>query len=102
MVEDEERVKNELDHGSPGSGITPMNTILISHQGYVGIGPEDTRVGDIVYVLFGGSVPFLLREIPEAQERRGSHTFVGHTYLHGIMDGEALDKDIPDEQVTIV
>lgn len=101
-IEDEDGVNKKLADGAHGSGINPTKTFFVSHQGYIGIGPEDTQVGDIVYVLFGGSVPFLLRDSPDAPERRGSHTFVGHTYVHGIMDGEVLEKDIPDEQVTIV
>lgn len=101
-VDDEETMKNYLDLGGVGRGITLLTTFFITHQGYIGVGPEDTRVGDAVYVLFGGSVPFLLRETPESQDRRGTHTYVGHTYVHGIMDGEVLEQDIPDEQVILV
>lgn len=101
-VEDEEGVNKKLADGAYGSGVNPTKTFFVSHQGYIGIGPEDTRVGDIVYVLFGGSVPFLLRGLPDLEETRGSRTFVGHAYVHGVMDGEALEMDIPDEQVIIV
>ncbi|KAH8777525.1 hypothetical protein F5883DRAFT_696048 [Diaporthe sp. PMI_573] len=102
--DDGEILKNGLaQHGyAPGSGIYPTTTFFITHRGYIGVGPEDTQVGDVLYVLFGGHVPFLLREIPETPERRGSHTFVGHTYVHGIMDGEALKADIQDQEVIIV
>lgn len=98
----EERVKNSLDRMGVDSGITPLTTFFITHQGYIGVGPKDTQIGDLVYVLFRGHVPFLLREIPESQDRRGTHTYVGHTYVHGIMDGEVLEQDIPDEQVILV
>lgn len=101
-VEDEARAKDQLAHGAYGRGTNPATTFFISHQGYIGIGPQDSQVGDVVYVLFGGHVPFLLRELPEVQQGRGSHTFVGYSYVHGIMDGEVLEKDIPDEQVVIV
>lgn len=101
-AEDEERVEAELATGAYGSGITPTTTFFISHHGYIGVGPEDTRVGDAVYVLFGGHVPFILRDIPEAHDTGGSHNFVGHAYVHGIMDGEALHTNIPDETVMIV
>lgn len=101
-VGDAERVKSKLDRGTHGSGMSPMTIFFISHQGHIGIGLEDTQVGDAVYVLFGGNVPFVLRETVEDQEMRGIFTFVGHAYVHGIMDGEVLEKDIPDEQVIIV
>lgn len=101
-AEDEEGVNKKLADGAHGSGVNPTKTFFVSQQGYIGVGPEDTRVGDVVYVLFGGSVPFLLRDLPEVEGIRGSHTFVGHAYVHGIMDGEALEMDIPDEEVTIL
>lgn len=100
-IGDEERIKNKLENGAFGIGISPMTTFFISTQGYIGMGPEDTQVGDEVYVLFGGCVPFILRERLQARETSGSHTFVGHAYVHGIMDGEILEKDIPDEQVIL-
>lgn len=101
---DGEVVKKGLaQHGyALGTGINPRKTLFISHRGYIGLGSEDTQVGDVLYVLFGGNVPFLLREVPESIGKRGTHTFVGYTYVHGIMDGEVLEADIPDELVTIV
>lgn len=103
-AEDGETISKGLpQHGyALSSGINPTKTLFISHRGYIGLGPEDMQVGDVLYVLFGGNVPFLLREIPDVSGRRGSHTFVGYTYVHGIMDGEVLKADIRDEHVTIV
>lgn len=103
-AEDGEIVKEGLSqHGyALGSGINPTKTLFISDRGYIGLGPEDMQVGDVLYVVFGGNVPLLLREIPKLIGRRGSHMFVGYTYVHGIMDGEGLMADIQDELVTIV
>lgn len=104
-AEDEEIVtKGFSEQGyAAWSGLLPMRTLFITQRGYIGIGPDSTQVGDAVYVLFGGHVPFLLRDMPEALESRGSHTYVGHAYVHGIMDGEVLRMDdIQDEDVIIV
>lgn len=79
-----------------------MNTFFVTHQGYIGIGPEDSRAGDALCVLFGGHVPYLMREISEMRDRKGTHTFVGHACVHGVMDGQAPENNNPDEQVVMV
>jgi hypothetical protein len=56
-------------------------------SGYIGVGPYNTRVGDICAVLFGAEIPFLLRK--ESSEQR----LVGDCYVHGIMQGELLNKE---------
>lgn len=49
------------------------------------MGPDTTRTGDLVVVFFGGRVPFILRQ------HDSSYILVGECYIHGIMDGEAID-----------
>lgn len=54
-------------------------------NGFFGVAPDATRVGDLVVVFFGGRVPFILR-------RCGSHyVLLGECYVRGIMDGEVVD-----------
>lgn len=56
-----------------------------TERGYIGLGPLDTEVGDLVCVLEGHKAPVLLR-------RRGSHyVFVGDCDVVGIMNGEVLE-----------
>jgi len=35
---------------------------FVTDSGHMGLGPEDTKVGDVVFVLVGSPVPFLLRD----------------------------------------
>ncbi|KAH7381934.1 heterokaryon incompatibility protein-domain-containing protein [Cadophora sp. MPI-SDFR-AT-0126] len=54
-------------------------------NGLLGLASDKTRVGDLVVVFFGGRVPFILRQ-------QGSfYALLGECYVHGIMDGEAID-----------
>ncbi|KAF4314297.1 Heterokaryon incompatibility [Botryosphaeria dothidea] len=57
---------------------------FVTRRGFMGIGPPCMREGDVVGVLCGGIVPFLLR-------RRGGAfcKLVGEAYIYGIMKGEA-------------
>jgi len=71
----------------------------ITENGYIGLGEVGMEVGDLVYVLFGGKMPFVLR----AQAgRAGCYSYIGHTYLHGFMDGEALKRGQETTWVTLV
>jgi hypothetical protein len=54
-------------------------------NGLLGVGPEATRPTDLLVVLFGGRVPFILRNY-------GSYyKLIGECYVNGLMDGEAID-----------
>jgi hypothetical protein len=59
--------------------------MILTSEGHLGLAPIETQENDIVCVLLGGDMPFILRP-------NGDHyTFVGETYVYGIMDGEVLD-----------
>lgn len=58
---------------------------LKTSEGWRGIGPKDVEAGDILIVLFGSRVPFVLR-------RDGSsYRLISDCYVYGLMDGEAMD-----------
>lgn len=58
--------------------------LLVTNDGYIGLGPIMARQGDHVCILYGCSVPLILREV------QGGLSLVGEAYVHGLMDGEAL------------
>ncbi|KAJ9643033.1 hypothetical protein H2201_004835 [Coniosporium apollinis] len=60
----------------------------MSQKGYVGLCPKSARKGDVIAVLPGGMVPFILRPLNDSQPTY--YTLVGESYVHGIMDGEAI------------
>jgi hypothetical protein len=55
--------------------------------------PKSTHEGDVICILFGGEVPYVLRPI-----RDGSYSVIGECYVDNIMHGESLSHDaIPRE-----
>ena len=63
--------------------------------------PRTAKLGDIIVVLYGVSMPFVVRE-PKPAHLEGNYctniyTLVGSAYVHGIMHGELIQDDI-DEQ----
>lgn len=62
-------------------------TLFSTDRGTMGAGPPKLEEGDIICILYGGPVPYVLR--PTAVP--GEYKFVGDCYLHGQMRGEALE-----------
>lgn len=58
---------------------------FITEKGSVGIGPADMKIGDLVVVLRGAELPFILRRLV-------NYHHVGSAYVHGIMYGEAVKE----------
>ena len=57
---------------------------FVTGGGRVGIGPRCMQPEDIVVVLRGGNWPFILRK------KGDDYWLLGAAYVHGIMDGEAV------------
>jgi hypothetical protein len=98
-VQQEDHMVSHYDFMRRNNGALPC----ISHclftsrtpygQAFVGLCPYTARPGDIITVLTGGNVPYLLRRIPRnhsgrAQEDR--YGLVGECYARGYMDGRAI------------
>ncbi|KAK5662100.1 hypothetical protein OQA88_8005 [Cercophora sp. LCS_1] len=89
------------------SGITTNigRQLFSTDQGKFGIGPSDLRPGDLICVFRGCEVPFIVRTTNNTTEtgkwlwkKQVLHcTLVGEAYIHGIMDGEALDSGTKTE-----
>ena len=69
-----------------------LNRRLINTNcGRLGLAPYRAKKGDFVCILFGCSVPILLRRHEDADTREEYFQLIGECYIHGIMEGEALE-----------
>lgn len=57
-------------------------------NGRLGFVPKEAREGDVICVLYGGEVPYVLRPW-----KSGYFLVVGECYVDGIMHGEGLSED---------
>jgi hypothetical protein len=77
--------------------------IITDQERLLGLGPEGVQDEDLVCIIFGCSVPVILRKIV-SNEMTGEHHYelVGDCYVHGMMDGEAFtmqhSRNIPQTQ----
>ena len=58
---------------------------FMTTKGYFGLGPSYMALQDRLCILLGGQTPYLLRR------RSSFQTFIGECYLHGMMNGEAME-----------
>ena len=68
---------------------------FVTDGNFMGLGPPQAEVGDIVAVFFGSDVPFVLR--PQEDKFR----LIGEAHVQGIMDGEVMEwwkNEDPEEQ----
>jgi hypothetical protein len=74
--------------------------LIKTKRGYLGLAPEAAEKGDLVCILYGCSVPVVIREV-----EGGDHELVGECYIHGMMDGAALgvqvSQKIPKKMFTL-
>ncbi|KAI0128832.1 heterokaryon incompatibility protein-domain-containing protein [Xylariales sp. AK1849] len=84
-------VSSSAPHPSPAQLSHPTRSygnagrqLFGTRTGYMGRGLYSVRAGDIVVLLLGARVPFVLRE----SKTLGEYYLVGECYLHGVMDGE--------------
>ena len=64
---------------------TTRKRLFKTDTGFMGLAHGSCQIGDQIYVLMGGDMPFVLRSIG------GSFFgFGGESYVHGLMHGEML------------
>jgi hypothetical protein len=74
--------------------------ILTTEKGYLGTGAEDTRPGDLIVLVEGADVPYILRP---GVGKDGTFTLVSEAYIHGIMaSGDALADTSTFEPASVI
>jgi hypothetical protein len=89
-------------------------TFFVTESGYFGIGPQTVKPEDEIHVLFGSNVPFVLRSYScealnspsissQIQHNGISRCYlVGDCYIHGFMNGEALEDEARKVQTVLL
>ena len=70
--------------------------LFFTANGFVGVGPAAMESGDFICILAGGPLPYVLRPVPDAA-CLNTFELVGSCYVHGVMDGQAVDGLGEDE-----
>ncbi|KAI4182549.1 MAG: hypothetical protein L6R41_005914 [Letrouitia leprolyta] len=72
----------------------------VSNQGLIALVPAEARVHDIIALVQGSELPFILRPSED------DFLFIGQAHVHGIMDGELWshveDGSMPLREISII
>ncbi|KAF2159517.1 hypothetical protein M409DRAFT_29991 [Zasmidium cellare ATCC 36951] len=72
-------------------GPTRGRVLFSTTTGYIGLAPHGTVEGDLIYVVLGANVPFVLRPLTGHD-----FTLIGEAYVQGIMRGEFMEMQHTD------
>lgn len=78
---------------SAAAGLIRGRKLFVTEQGYLGLGYPHVEVGDFVCILLGGNFPYVLRK----EHGKNDFRFIGDCYVHGVMEGEALERSTKDD-----
>ncbi|PSN58660.1 hypothetical protein BS50DRAFT_510017 [Corynespora cassiicola Philippines] len=76
--------------------ISPRRPPFVTEKGHLGLSSQYIKPGDLVAVVGGAQVPFILRK-----RNSEKYEIIGEAYVDGIMNGEAV-KDCKWEYVELV
>ncbi|KAF5023773.1 hypothetical protein F66182_4166 [Fusarium sp. NRRL 66182] len=74
-------------------------TMHVTERGLLGVGPPHLDVGDEVWILDGGRVPFILR--PVANGPMDHLGCIGASYVDGIMNGESVERSSTSDRIVL-
>jgi hypothetical protein len=76
--------------------------LFVTKERMIGLGPAGMKEGDGVWVFPGAGALFILRKCKD-DEGDMRYSFIGDAYVHGAMDGEAVDgKEVEMSDVILV
>ncbi|KAL9043311.1 MAG: hypothetical protein Q9214_003497 [Letrouitia sp. 1 TL-2023] len=76
--------------------------LVTTRRGYIGMGLESVvRETDVVAVLLGCSTPLILRSAQSCNNGEVRWKIVGECYLHGIMNGEAMQWGVEIQDIML-
>lgn len=77
---------NPVSYLSLARNFCHNRSFVATSNGRIGISPLGTQLGDLVAIIFGGGVPYMIRKHSD------NFLFVGESYIYGLMSGEAVQE----------
>ena len=75
--------------------------VFVTPRGLAGLGNHAIEEGDVVALILGTCVPYILRPVASGTSTTRQYQLVGECYVHGIMNGEGM-RSGPVEDIMLV
>jgi hypothetical protein len=74
-------ISTVIDHPYTLRTVFQLNkySFIITRSGYIGIGPPDSKLGDVVSIFSGTDTPFVLRKFESGDSVKGASSIAGQT-----------------------
>ncbi|KAK4148675.1 hypothetical protein C8A00DRAFT_19531 [Chaetomidium leptoderma] len=90
--ERERYLEKLLFPGGDPPRVSEARCAFVTAGGWLGFGPPGMRAGDVVVVLIGADVPFVVRPLENKKEdEEEDYVMVGEAYVDGLMFGELFE-----------
>jgi len=70
-------------------------------RGIIGVGHPDMELGDSIFILKGGNMPFILRQV-QKDEGDVAYQYIGQAYIYKMMDGEMINEATEWDWISLV
>ncbi|KAG7000862.1 hypothetical protein FOFC_13243 [Fusarium oxysporum] len=76
----------------------------VTESGHMGFVPPRTMPDDLICLIYGTQTPYILRRnvCQASNDLDSTYTLVGECYMHGMMDGEALQSQNKEGWFTLI
>lgn len=95
---------SDFHFATAAANVSVSKRLFMSSQRYLGLGPATAEVGDVVSIMAGCRIPFVLRR--ESNKEDAKFLMNGGCYIDGIMFGEAMrqhvDAGLPMQTIHLV
>ncbi|KAG8669386.1 hypothetical protein FPOAC2_08715 [Fusarium poae] len=90
--------RNSMPPGSIMATTYINNRPILTDTGYLGMGLESCEIGDEVWIVAGSPAPLVMR----TTDKENEYFVVGESYIHGVMQGEAVTESVAWEKIQMV
>ncbi|CAG9954361.1 unnamed protein product [Clonostachys rosea f. rosea IK726] len=87
----------------PTQKLTPCleSCFFVTEDGQWGLCPWMAKAGDVIVLLDGGDIPYLLRRKPDSEGASTKFEFIGECFVESIMHGEYLTRPGVEEETEV-
>ncbi|KAL9574056.1 hypothetical protein ACKAV7_001832 [Fusarium commune] len=64
---------------------------IVTNDGQIGFGPEGADKGDVIVIIPGGKVPYVLRRVEDHDCGVRRYRLLGDAFINGVMAGEKIN-----------